>query len=795
MVMSCLNIHAQDNQTKKIEEAFNAIKSSASGNNWTYKTIDELKSRTESPYITLGGPANDKDFGASIYYKILDLSNNGLSGTVNAGFTYNNQYQSTYLTKAYQVLSLSNNNITAVHNRIGFGTKGMVAKRLYLDNNKLTEFKLDVNSLYKSAIGLGAMEVSLHQNNISNLKGSDFADVKGNSHNGYVHYALLANVAEIMRIDNNRLNFDCIIDIKHATDLITKYKGKGLPGNPDFILDCYPQKPLGGDATSETITEGVEKTLSFSLTHPDNVYSWQLNGKDVPISKTNDYTFTVNEQTAGVWRCKVTNPKLPGVKLYSYDMAVFMQKSGNGTASDIAIQQSTLSVNFPENAIVADFSATDPEGDELFFRLPDRTADNSHFRIINGKTLVSSETLFEKKYIDKYTIEVEVYDRFGGTFRKEFTITKNGTSGTELPKDILLSNNVVEENSADKVVGTLSAKDVDGYSFSLADNEGDNKVFKIEGNDLKTIDGFNYEKRDKYSIRVTALAADGTSIKKDFEIVITDVNDKPHDIILSSTQLKINTPAGTVFSFITAVDEDKTDKLFTYEFDMGQANNSDFFFEDNIIKTKKVFTEVGSKQITIKVKDDENAEFIKTFDIAVVSDQAIENRPPRGIGITNSVISHSLEVGAKIADIFMSDPDGDAGTFSCDNTIVEVEGSTLKLKAKPENNNLFEITIKGSDGKNSIEQTLKIYITKQEGATEIITVGNSKVKVYPNPAQSYIHIDGLDGAVYQILNSNGAVLQQTNSPDIDISELRQGCYILRINTGTEVITRKIIKKN
>ncbi len=788
-----LTLKAQNEDTRadkplmeRVKIAYDSLYKNTNGAEWTINDFEVLKSRNKAPYIRIKGPAGfGGDDMQGYYFNIVDLCNNNLTGKI-TNKTWNKSED--YSTKSYthrhdSKWYFSHNKITSIGNITGYTKTGFV-KELCLDNNLITAYTTKSKS---GAIPWGFHLFTLHQNDVNKLKASDF-------HFGGFYYIFNNTQIRLIRIDNNRLDFASLCNVVPVIKKSYSKLSDRFPGNPNCVFDYYPQKPLGGNATSETLAEGTDKTLNFSLTHPQNIYSWQLNGKDVPISTTKNYTFKVNAQTAGVWRCKITNPNMPEVTLYSYDMAVFMEKSGNKAASDITISQSTLANNFPENAIVADFSATDPDGDELFYRLPDRTADNSHFRIINGKTLVSSEILFEKEYIENYTIEVEVYDRFGGIFKKEFTITKNGTSGSQLPSDILLSNNIVEENSADKIIGTLSAKGVDGYSFILADNEGDNNMFKIVGNDLKTIDAFNYEKKNRYSIRVTASAADGTSIKKDFDIDVTDVNDNPHDIILTSTQLKVNTPAGTVMGFITAIDEDKTDKLFTFEIDQTLANNSDFFFEDNIIKAKKVFTKVSSKQITIKAKDDENAEFVKTFDITIVSDQAVTNRPPRGIGITNSVISHNLEAGAKIADIYMSDPDGDAGTFSCDNKYIEVDGSALKLKIKPESNSPFEITLKGSDGDNEIEQKIKIYVTKEDGATEVITVGNSNVKIYPNPAQSHIHINGIDYAKYSILDLSGVVVKTSYQPSIYVDDLKSGYYIIKIETEKDVITRRFIKK-
>lgn len=79
------------------------------------------------------------------------------------------------------------------------------------------------------------------------------------------------------------------------------------------------------------------------------------------------------------------------------------------------------------------------------------------------------------------------------------------------------------------------------------------------------------------------------------------------------------------------------------------------------------------------------------------------------------------------------------------------------------------------------------------------------VGLYPNPAQSEITINfgervpqesvdlvlaGIDGRVYKILSLAVPVL---NEQSIDISELPEGFYILRIQNGEEITTHKFQK--
>ncbi len=812
LIAICVSVGAQTNElTIKGKESLEAIKSATNYNNWTIKDINIIRVRNESPRITSHPGPLDKDYPDDRGYMIdiFDLSNNNLDGQIpdlvfrnkkyfRGGFYFKGGYR-------YKVL-FSHNKLKSVTGWTGIGWNFYYAQELRLDNNELEHYQIQSVDEQGSNTSMysGFYVFTIHQNNLKDLNWENFFCSNPGNQGNYLKHGAVANRASLARIDNNRLDFNSLISIVEKVRFATQNHNHVNPGNPDFVFDYYPQKPLGGDATEETLAKGTGKTLSFKLKHEANIYTWQLNGVDVPLSTMNNYTFDVNEGTAGVWRCKITNPNLPDVTLYSYDMAVFMEKSNNKAISDFNFSHGSITELFPENAIIGDFSGSDPDGDEVFYRLPDNTADNSHFRIINGKTLVSAETLFERNYIQKYTIVVEAYDKFGGKLQKELVINKGEAGATPLPSDILLSGFKVEENKPNTNIGTFSLKgdqvnSAHGYAFYLEPGTKDNDIFDLNGADLKTKEGLDFEIKKIYSIRITAKAADGTSLKKDFAIKVTDANDAPENIVLTNKEIFVETVSGTEVGRIAAIDQDPSDIKFTYKFAEGYKDNHHFMILGNALKVKTRFKDVQVLNIGITATDDEDASFTKLFKIKVKSLSGGDiNMPPNRIGLTSTVINTSLKDGDKICDIVLSDPDGDSGTFSCDNEYIQIKGDALYLKSRPESDNSFGITIKATDGKNEIEKDFRIYVAKKDNnddTNDIIIVGKSKIRIYPNPAQSYIHVEGLENAKYQILNVAGVLLKQTQSADLDIGDLAPGCYILRIDTGTEVITKKIIKRN
>lgn len=79
------------------------------------------------------------------------------------------------------------------------------------------------------------------------------------------------------------------------------------------------------------------------------------------------------------------------------------------------------------------------------------------------------------------------------------------------------------------------------------------------------------------------------------------------------------------------------------------------------------------------------------------------------------------------------------------------------------------------------------------GLQNIELQGN--LNIYPNPTTSKLYIQGRLNAKKQILDISGRLLLSTYENEIDISHLKQGIYILKIESEKGIIeTRKIVKQ-
>ncbi len=71
----------------------------------------------------------------------------------------------------------------------------------------------------------------------------------------------------------------------------------------------------------------------------------------------------------------------------------------------------------------------------------------------------------------------------------------------------------------------------------------------------------------------------------------------------------------------------------------------------------------------------------------------------------------------------------------------------------------------------------------------------NNIQVYPNPSSDFINIKNLDNIQkIRLYDVSGKMVLETQFNEIDIRKLPAGQYILNVHSGSEIISKKIIKK-
>jgi hypothetical protein len=273
----------------------------------------------------------------------------------------------------------------------------------------------------------------------------------------------------------------------------------------------------------------------------------------------------------------------------------------------------------------------------------------------------------------------------------------------QAPTSITLSNSTVAENKAiNTVVGSFTTTDPDTgdtFTYSLVTSTGatDNSLFTITGNQLKTNAVFDFETKNSYSIRVKTTDQGELSFEKQLTIGVSNVNETPTNLTLSTSTVTENKTVGTVVGNFITTDLDPGN-TFTYSLvtGTGATDNSLFTITGNQLKTNAVFDfeTKNSYSIRVKTTDQGGLSFEKQLTIGVSN----VNETPTNLTLSNNTVAENKTVGTVIGNLTTTDPDTGntftyslvTGTGATDNSLFTISGNQLKT------NSVFDFETKNS---------------------------------------------------------------------------------------------------
>ncbi|WP_413162054.1 cadherin domain-containing protein [Capilliphycus salinus ALCB114379] len=458
----------------------------------------------------------------------------------------------------------------------------------------------------------------------------------------------------------------------------------------------------------------------------------------------------------------------------------------NENPTDITLSNNSLEENQVVGTVVGIFTTADvdPTDTHSYSLVPGvGGADNALFEIVDGELRTKAVLDFETK--SSYNIRVRTNDGNGGTFDKEFTV--NVSNVNELPTDITLSNNRVDENqAAGAVVGTFSTADSDlneTYSYSLVAGVGDtdNALFDIVNGELRTKAVLDFETQSSYNIRVQTNDGNGAIFEKSLLINVGNVNEIPTNITLSNNSLDENQVVGTVVGTLTTADVDPTDTHFyTLVPGAGDTDNDLFEVVNGELKTKAVldFETKSSYNIRLQTNDGNGGTFDKQFTVNVGN----INEFPTDIILDNNTVDENQAVGVVVGTL--SSVDGDlndsytyslvAGNGDTDNDKFEIVNGQLQTTASFdfESQNSYSIRVQTNDGNGGIfENSLLINVGNVNELPTDITLSNNRLDenqaagavvgtfttadVDPTDTHTYTLVPGVgdtDNALFEVVN-------------------------------------------
>ena len=305
------------------------------------------------------------------------------------------------------------------------------------------------------------------------------------------------------------------------------------------------------------------------------------------------------------------------------------------------------------------------------------------------------------------------------------------------PTDVLLSANTVAENQpAGTLVGTLSAVDQDAgdaFAYWLVSGTGstDNAKFSIRGDRLTTAASLDFESKASYSIRVRTNDDGGLAYEKVFTINVTNVNEVPTNITLSSSSIAENRPTGTTVGTLSTTDPD-AGNTFTYSLVSGtdSTGNGSFTVSGSTLKTAASFNHEAKSSYSIRVRttDQGGLWYEKAFTISVTN----VNETPTDIVLSNASVAENQPSGTVVGALSTTDPDA-ANTFtyslvsgagSTDNASFSISGNQLLTAASfdYEAKNSYSIRVRSTDqGGLFYEKAFTITVTDVDEIAPTVT--------------------------------------------------------------------------
>lgn len=294
--------------------------------------------------------------------------------------------------------------------------------------------------------------------------------------------------------------------------------------------------------------------------------------------------------------------------------SVVLTVVSNVAPTNIRLSKATVAENQAPGKVVGTLSTVDANaGDTFTYRLVSGTGstNNASFAIIGNQLQTRVPFNFEVK--KSYSIRVRASDRGGRYFEKAFTISV--TNINESPKGVKISASTIGENKpVGTVVGTLSGVDPDSgntFTYSLTDDAGhllsaEGGMFTIVGNQLKTAARFNYELGiPTYRLGIQIKDQGGLSFISSLVINVTNVNEAPTGVGLSSTTVLENKAAGTLVGTLSTTDADAGNTFrYTLVPGTGSADNAAFSIPlgTRQLKTTRAFNYEKKKSYAIRIR-------------------------------------------------------------------------------------------------------------------------------------------------------------------------------------------------
>ncbi|RLC22082.1 MAG: hypothetical protein DRI57_00710 [Deltaproteobacteria bacterium] len=371
-----------------------------------------------------------------------------------------------------------------------------------------------------------------------------------------------------------------------------------------------------------------------------------------------------------------------------YTLDIRVQDDGDGNLTDEAVmtitvidkneppnidpQHFTIEENSPGGTFVGDPVASDPDGDNLTYRVVGGTGQG-FFNVDpgTGRITVAQGTDLDYEKTPEYTLDVQVQDDGEGNLTNQATMTITLTDVNDPPEIAPQFFNIKENSPGGTDVGPIEATDPDGdnltYTVLGGDGMGVFNVNTVTG-DITVAEGadLDYETKNEYFLDVQ-VQDDGLGELTNQAIMtisVIDENDPP-DIAPQTFDINENSPAGTNVNPgpVIATDQDGDNLIYRVVDGSGQG----IFDLDPVTHQIVVapgadldFERTPTYTLEVQVEDDGDGRLTNQATMTININNL--NEPP-DIAPQNFNVNENSPCDTFVGTVEATDPEGDTITY------------------------------------------------------------------------------------------------------------------------------------
>ena len=470
-----------------------------------------------------------------------------------------------------------------------------------------------------------------------------------------------------------------------------------VPGAQTVAVDT----PLVLSGLSVNDVDGNLSTVQLSVTN-GTVAVTLSGGATISSGASGTSTLTLTGTQADI-NATLTSLTYQGNSLFTGTDTLTVVSTDSNSVSDTDTVMITVSNNAPTNVLpasqtvaedtplaISGLSVTDTDGNLATVQL---SVTNGTLNLtLSGATTVSggfngssTVTLSGTQADLNATLASLIYQghlNFAGS--DTLTITSTDSTGTadtdnlsitvtavnDTPTDLSLSANQVAENAANgTTVGTVSGTDPDAgdtKTYSFTDSAGGRFAINSSTGEITVADGslLDYEAATSHSVTVRVTDSGGLTYDETFTINLTNVNETPTDLSLSSNTVAENAANGTVIGTVSGTDPDSGDtKTYSFTNSAGgrfaiNSSTGEITVADGSLLNYEAAT---SHNVTVRVTDVGGLTYDEMFTINVTD----VNETPTDLSLSANTITENAATGTIIGTVTGTDPDiGDTKTYS-----------------------------------------------------------------------------------------------------------------------------------